>query len=103
MSFFDVIGNVGGIASTFMSLFGIIISYYAEISFMIVAINDMYVIKSEDASLSFKQGDQQKLKVGFVDKLKLITNCRPNQKMKRMLEKGYKRLAFELDLMDIIK
>ena len=67
---------------------------------MIDAINAHYHIKTEDLSLNL---DNDKLKINFFDKLKLITGCRANKKMKRMLVKGYKRLAYELDLMDMVK
>jgi hypothetical protein len=66
---------------------------------MIAAISDMYVIKTFDSSLSFKHNN---LQICFLDKVKLITNCCPNAKMKRMVQKGSKKLSSELDLMDMI-
>ena len=50
MSFFQVLGNVGGIQQVFLVVFAFILSYYSEISFMTDAINHMYPIKSEDTS-----------------------------------------------------
>ena len=66
-----------------VSLF--IISYYSELCFYISAINSQYSIKTKDLTLNF---DKNKLKINFLAKLKLITNCRPNEKMKRMVSKG---------------
>ena len=35
--------------------------------------------------------------------MKLITNCRPNNKQKRFLNKGYKKLRKELDMHKIVQ
>jgi len=52
MSVFQILGNVGGIQQVFVVVFSIILSYYSEMSFMIDAINNMYSIRSSDASLT---------------------------------------------------
>jgi hypothetical protein len=74
MGFFTVIGNVGGIGQVFFVISAFILSFYAEISFMINAINDMYAIKTKERDLNLEH-------IRFCDKLKLITNCCPNKKM----------------------
>jgi hypothetical protein len=55
---------------------------------MINAINHMYIIKSTDESLDIDI-DTQKLKINFWNKIKLIFDFRPNQKMKMFMKKGY--------------
>ena len=67
---------------------------------MISAINSMYHIKTSDASLEVKD---YSLNVNFYHKLKLLLNCFPNIKLKRMLKKGRQKLEVELDLIEIIK
>ena len=51
LSFFQILGNVGGVQQVFLFMFGFILSYYSEISFMIDAINNMYAIETLDTSL----------------------------------------------------
>ena len=43
---------MGGIQQVFIFVFGIILSFYSEISFMIDAINNMYNIEYVDTSIS---------------------------------------------------
>ena len=76
------------------------LSYYTELCFMIKAINEMYKIKTKDKTLDFKQN---KLGVSFCNKIKLITGCCPNKKILRMMEKGYKRLSIDFDIIEFIK
>jgi len=51
MSLFEILGNVGGIQQVFVAIFALFISYYAEISFMVDAINNMFDIKTGDDCL----------------------------------------------------
>ena len=46
MSLFQLLGNVGGIQQVFIIFFAFVLSYYAEMSFMADAINNMYDIRS---------------------------------------------------------
>ena len=100
MSLFEIVGNVGGIQPVFTGIFAIILSYYAEISFMIDAINHMHAIKSNDKSLIIKD---KVLKISFCDRIKLITNLGSNKKMKKFIDKGYEKMDSYLDLLKTIK
>ena len=58
-------------------------------SFKIEAINSFFKVKSDDNSIFDEDGD---VKVGFIDKLKLISGCFPKKKLSRFLIKGERRL-----------
>ena len=78
----------------------LVLSYYAEISFIIMSINEMYSINTTDSSFDKVQN---KMVVSFCHRIRLITGCCPNKSMKRMVEKGNRLLERELDLLDILK
>tara|TARA_B110000285_G_C15087200_1_gene596896 strand:- start:592 stop:804 length:213 start_codon:yes stop_codon:yes gene_type:complete len=60
----------------------------------------MFKIRTKDEALLNKQ--TKKLDFSFMDKMRLITNCCPEAKKRRFMEKGAKKLEKEFDLMDLI-
>ena len=63
----------------------------------------MFKIKTKEPNLTTFYEKHNILEINFYEKLKLITNIKPNKRMKRMVVKGYKRLEKELDLMDVFQ
>ena len=60
----------------------------------------MYDVKTDDYSLDCKDN---KLEISSIDKVRLMTNFCPNEKMKRFIKKGIKRFQKDLDMMVIFK
>jgi hypothetical protein len=65
-------------------------------SFTIEAIKAIFEIKSQDNSLQLEDGV---LTVSIYDKLKLLTNFRPNEKLRRLINVGTEKLSVKFDLM----
>ena len=63
-------------------------------------INHMYDVETDCSSLNFQH---KKLRIGTLDKVRLMTNICPNKIMKRFIKKGIKRFERDLDMMDIFK
>ena len=71
-------------------------SYYAQINFTLEAISALFEIKSNDNS---RKWEEKELYVSFYDKLKLIVNCRPDEKLKKLVDRGTEKLNVKFDLM----
>jgi hypothetical protein len=97
MGVIDVLAVIGGVLQVLAWLSAFLVSPYSQISFLISAINEMYSIRSNDKSIHIHEGN--KMHVSFCNKVRLILNCYPNKKMKRLLEKGQEKLDQELDLL----
>ena len=100
MNLSDVIGNLGGVQQVVFLIIGFVFYMWANISLIISMINHMYDVKTNDNSLNCRE---KKLEINSFDKVRLMTNCCPNKKMKRFIKKGQKLLEKDLDLMEIIK
>ena len=90
MGLLEMLGNIGGVQQILVVIFTFFMSQFNELSFNISVINLFYSAKTKD--ISFASLKENKLVIGFCDKLRLLTNIFPNKKMKRFLEKGNKRL-----------
>ena len=60
----------------------------------------MHNVKSEDKILSI---ENKNLEINFCERMKLITKCFPNQKMKKFITMGYEKMDLKLDLLLNIK
>jgi hypothetical protein len=71
-------------------------------TFRAEAIKTLFTIKTKDKSLV---NDQNKLKLSFCNKVRVIVGICPNPRLKRLLDKGYKgehKIHKELDMVRIV-
>lgn len=101
MGIIDVLAVIGGVTQILAWISVFLVSPYSEMSFFISAINEMYSIRSNDKSVHINCS--HKMHIGFCSKVKLILNCCPNKKMKRLIEKGQEKFERELDLLSLFK
>ena len=60
----------------------------------------MYDIKTDDVSINCQDN---KLEISSLDKVRLVMNLYPNEKMKRFIKKGNLRLEKDLDMLELFK
>ena len=75
MGLFTVIGTVGGVQQVFIVIASLLIASYSHLCFTISLTNDLFSVETKDDSLEL---ENEGLVVGSFDKLKLITNIKPN-------------------------
>ena len=83
-------------------VFGFFFKPYTLYTFRAEAINTFFTIKTNDKSLV--EGNN-KLKLSFVNKFRVMFGICPNKRLVRVLDKGYKgehRILRELDMVRIV-
>ena len=89
MDLSDVIGNLGGVQQVVIGVMSLIFTAFSNICLVTSMINYMYVVKTDDKSLNFKD---KKLQISTFNTVRLMTKIFANKKMKRFIKKGIKRL-----------
>ena len=85
MGVIEMLGNIGGVQQILVVVFTFLMSRFNELSFNISVINLFYGAKTKDTSFSSSL-KENKLVIGFWDKLRLLTNIYPNKKIQRFID-----------------
>ena len=87
--------------------FSIFFSPFNRITYKLEAFNEFFSFLPVDNKhiLTEQKNNETKniVKMSFGDKARLITNIFPNEQLKKLVEKGEKRLIRELDIFRIAK
>ena len=97
----DVFYKVGGLEHLLVLFCSFFFKPYAMYTFKADAINSFFKIKSNDKSLVH----DNKLKLSFCNKFRIMFGLCPSSKLKRVLYSGYKgqrRILKELDIVRIV-
>ena len=92
----DVFAQVGGISAGFTIIFAWFMSSYSLVNFKIDAINAFFNFKSKSSEYL---NHDNKVSVNLCMKVRLITGCCVNPKLKRFMNKGVRVLSEEMDVL----
>ena len=95
LTIFEILGKLGGISHIFAYMCSFFLAKYALIYFKVDTIRSIFKIKTKETE------EDSNFEVNTFDRILLATGCCVKKRLKRMVDKGFRKLKKELDIVKI--